>query len=130
MENNLKVKPFILKLIIPNPTWVTIYPNIYAPFVPNITTPTVWKAIVEHELVHIRQQKEMGLLKWLFKYLSNKKFRLDQEVEAFIQQLKFEPVGHHERLINMFAADLSGKPYHKAASSKQEAIDLIRSRLV
>ena len=89
-----------------------------------------WGKTEEVSQTTIRQQKEMGLLKWLFKYLFNKKFRLDQEVEAFIQQLKFEPVGHHERLINMFAADLSGKPYHKAASSKQEAIDLIRSRLV
>jgi hypothetical protein len=42
-----------------------------------------------HELKHIEQQNRIGADKWVDKYLSNKNFRLNEEVEAYKAQIAF-----------------------------------------
>lgn len=39
--------------------------------------------LIEHELHHLRRQKKMGKYKWLYKWLTSKKFRLQEEVAAY-----------------------------------------------
>jgi len=39
--------------------------------------------ILAHEMVHVRQQKQIGLVKYLFKYLTNSDFRVAIEYEAY-----------------------------------------------
>lgn len=41
-----------------------------------------------HELTHSRQQGQFPEV-WWYQYLSNKEFRLEQELEAFCEQYKF-----------------------------------------
>lgn len=55
-----------------------IYPNIY---VREGWQYTDW--LIEHEKLHIKEQKEMGVYKWLFKYLVNKEFRYQAELRAY-----------------------------------------------
>lgn len=45
----------------------------------------------EHELTHVRQQTERGMdpIDWWNKYVEDPTFRLDQEVEAYRNQLKY-----------------------------------------
>lgn len=129
MESKIVRKPIWLELFIPGNTWVTVYPKIYCPFYPNEYLLAVHRAIVEHEKVHIRQQYEYGKWKWLFKYLTNKEFRKNQEIEAFVVQLKYEPKERHKDLKYMFASDLSGSYYHHACKSFEEALNLIEYHL-
>ncbi len=42
-----------------------------------------------HEATHVRQQKEIGKDVWWDRYLSDKNFRLSQEVESYRNQLDF-----------------------------------------
>lgn len=45
------------------------------------------KDVLLHELVHLDQQKRIGLTTFTKKYLNDKKFRLEMEVAAFKVQL-------------------------------------------
>lgn len=40
-----------------------------------------------HENVHLRQQAEIGVNKWVDLFLTNVNFRIHQEVEAYLAQL-------------------------------------------
>ena len=44
--------------------------------------------VLEHEKVHLQQQKKYGLDTFTKKYLNDKKFRMECEKEAYIHQLK------------------------------------------
>ena len=47
------------------------------------------KSVYIHELVHVTRQNEQGSLLWNIKYLCNKKFRLQEELAAIQEQMKF-----------------------------------------
>lgn len=57
--------------------------------------------LIKHEEVHINQQKRMGKWKWLFKYATDKKFRLEQEIPAHKAAIK------HGQSIEKAAGQLS-----------------------
>lgn len=44
---------------------------------------------LEHEMVHVRQQEEMGAKSWWAKYLEDPTFRFEQELEAYRAQAKY-----------------------------------------
>lgn len=46
------------------------------------------KGILEHEMVHYREQRRMLVLPWLIAYGISKRFRLNAEVRAYKQQIK------------------------------------------
>lgn len=46
------------------------------------------KGLIEHELVHYREQRKMFLLPWLVLYLVSKKFRLAAELRAYQRQIE------------------------------------------
>jgi hypothetical protein len=43
--------------------------------------------LIIHEQTHFKQQKKYGLDEWVMRYLMDDKFRLEQEVEAYRNQL-------------------------------------------
>lgn len=45
--------------------------------------------VIAHELMHVKQQKEMGAVVWWDKYLEDDEFRLSQEIEAYQAQAKY-----------------------------------------
>ena len=47
-------------------------------------------AIIPHEQVHIEQQKKIGYVKYIFKYLTNPDFRVKMEYEAYFFGSGFE----------------------------------------
>ena len=122
----LKEKPWWLKIFVPRNAWVTIYPNIYYPDSDN---PKLEKEIVTHENVHLKQQSEYGLLKWMWRYFTNKAFRLDQEAKAMAVELLTRPEAMREDYIKYYAGNLSGSFYHHAASSFESAADKIRAEV-
>lgn len=44
--------------------------------------------IIIHEKTHLLQQKRDGLEFWVENYLTNPKYRLKQEIEAYMEQIK------------------------------------------
>ena len=49
------------------------------------------EALIAHERVHQEQQRKYGWLKFYFKYLTNKQFRFEMEVEAYKAWLEVLP---------------------------------------
>jgi hypothetical protein len=122
----LKEKPWWLKIFVPRNAWVTIYPNIYYPDSDN---PALEHEIVVHENVHLKQQSEYGLFKWMWRYFTNKAFRLDQEAKAMAVEILARPVQSREDYIKYYAGNLSGSFYHHAAKSFEIAADKIRAEI-
>src|SRR5687768_6849826 len=51
------------------------------------------KGLIEHELVHHREQKRMAVLPWWGFYLLSRRFRLAQEVMAYKHQIAVGGIG-------------------------------------
>lgn len=82
-----------------------------------------------HEEVHAKQQSEMGPDPWWKKYLDDKEFRLNQELEAYRAQYKYvkEHFSRPQRrdLLKFFCETLSG-PIYGHMLSKARAMELIK----
>jgi len=70
-----------------------------------------------HESIHAHQQKLMGVEEWWEKYLEDKRFRLEQEIEAYKLQMEYADE-HYDRpkrreikkeIIKNLSSDLYGK---------------------
>lgn len=83
-----------------------------------------------HESVHMQQQFAIGVETWWDKYLSDTKFRLEQEVEAYSEQYRFvskvyglEPA---RGLLRDIATDLSSAMYGNILDRKQARKAIIK----
>lgn len=88
---------------------ICFYPYIHCIF-------KVSPAKVVHEATHLRQQKVMGVNEWWDKYISDEKFRLIQELEAYREEANFVTAKVKDRnlrfrMIADMARELSGPIY-------------------
>jgi len=72
--------------------------------------------LLVHELVHVKQQTEIGHRKWWRKYFKNMNFRYHQELEAYRKQynwvkLNIKDNNLQNKYLISFARALSGKLY-------------------
>lgn len=72
----------------------TIYPYIYFPkdiFIDlkSKSPKDLNFSIFIHEKVHIDRQQKFGILRWNMFYLFSKKFRLNEEMVAILEQMKY-----------------------------------------
>lgn len=68
--------------------------------------------LIEHEETHLRQQNDIGLDNWVYKYINDNEFRLEMEVEAYRAQLKFiKDINRRNRMKFICAKDLSSSLY-------------------
>jgi len=105
-------------------TWITLSPNIYYPKGIDVNR---YPHVIAHEKVHIRQQSQGSYLGWMWKYLTSKSFRLQQEAEAYGIQIRFERENNIQtNTLENAAINLSGEMYRYAAASKEEAIEAIK----
>lgn len=83
-----------------------------------------------HESVHMNQQKKVGRDEWWSKYLTDRDFRLEQEVEAYRAQYKFVFKSYGRAVATGFlreiANDLSGKMYGDILNRKQARKAIIK----
>lgn len=89
------------------------------------------KDLLEHELVHIRQQLNYsgGSEAWWERYFDDEEFRLDQELEAYRHQYKYV-VAHYPRhshwtCLRWYASCLI-RIYGLKGMSEAEAMNLIK----
>ena len=81
--------------------------------------------LLVHELVHLRQQAEVGVKEWVYDFLYNPALRLKYELEAYQEQLKSikdRNQRHRKRLV--CAEQLSSTLYGNIIS-KKDAFDLL-----
>lgn len=85
--------------------------------------------VLAHELVHVRQQTEMGKDVWWNRYWTDPQFRLDQEAEAYREQYRtvcnlIADRNNRSKALLFYAQSLSGSMYGMIVS-RGEAIKLI-----
>jgi hypothetical protein len=103
---------------------VTLFGHIW---VPKSMWPNPPSCLIEHEKIHLRQQAEVGWTKWIWRYLTSRKWRLNYEAEGYALQAKLCPEDY-PYAINV----LCGWKYFWAARSLEEAkaaVDTYMSRL-
>lgn len=95
--------------------------------------PDAWRHVIAHEAVHVRQQQELGLTRFLWRWLTNRKQRLALEAEGYaaqvcaIRRLRGPIAGTEEHL---WAAErLASSSYLHAARSVTEGLDAIASAI-
>lgn len=124
IDYQLKPKRFLWRLIPGfNSTAQAIYPNIYLPkFVyENLISDSPkpeYLAVLEHEKVHIKSQKRLGLIKSFFMYLFNSSFRFEEELAAYKVQIKILKQNKQKFHLEKIAKNLSGSMYLWSTSYK------------
>ena len=121
----LRPKPWLLRKTTKDWQWVAVAPKIYHP--PHLD-PLEFPAIIEHEKVHLSQQRASGKYRWLIRYVFSKKFRFAQELEPIVVEMANTPQGMRASLAVKYARSLSGGPYSKAAKSPQVALEGILAK--
>ncbi len=67
--------------------YVTMAPTVFVPDSIGDPLDEDWQ-IVDHELVHWESQMDMGLARWVSKYLTSWRFREQEEKPAFLRDIK------------------------------------------
>ena len=67
--------------------WVTLEPTIHYPDGVDPLDPR-WHPTIRHELHHIARQREVGLTKWLWLYLTSQEFRAAEELDAYAEDVR------------------------------------------
>lgn len=102
---------------------IAYYPNIYC-----INDLSERPDIIVHEQTHLVQQDLYGVEKWWERYLTDPKFRLEQEVPAYRNQIAYMRKNYNgnrnKRLIQCFCRDMVAL-YGDMISSEAEAYKLI-----
>lgn len=95
--------------------------------------PEAWRHVLAHEAVHVRQQQELGLVRFLWRWLTNRKARLTLEAEGYAAQ-----ICHLRRSRGMIAAAeehlwaagrLASRSYLCAARTELEASKAIQDAI-
>jgi hypothetical protein len=102
------------------------YPNIY---IPNGKDPE--PSLLLHENIHCERQNKIGVDKWWYQYITDKSFRLEEELKAFGAQYAFIKTVYPSQMIkdmlHEFAVNLSS-PLYGNIIDKNKAECLIRIR--
>lgn len=74
-------------------------------------------ALIEHELIHLKRIKEIGIFKWYIKYVISSKFRLREELLAYKKQIQILRKNCQVVDIDRFAKSLSSFTYLNMVSN-------------
>lgn len=97
----------------------TLYPDIYTD---NELTPD----LLVHEKTHLRQQEKLGVKEWVDRYLNEPQFRLEQEIEAYRNQIHYFKNRELANRVRIWASEtLSGALYGNIIS-KADAFNLLK----
>lgn len=96
---------------------ITQFPFVHCK-IPLTATKTV------HEATHLRQQEEIGVMKWWDRYINEPDFRLSQELEAYLEEANFVREMFSDRnlryrLIYDMARQLSSRMYGSIISFEE-----------
>ncbi len=123
-----RIKPWYIG-IFTSGRWVTTCPWIN---VPKGVDPLYYSWIVKHETVHLEQQKAVGFWKWLWKYYSNRAFRLDQEAAGaaaeYWELIAADRLPNQEWL-DEYAKQYTNISYLWCAKSQEEGLAVLNQKI-
>lgn len=82
--------------------------------------------LIVHENTHFKQQKEVGLNKWVDMYLTNDNFRLNQEIEAYKNQLASISDRNRRTKIRLICARDLSSPLYGSIININEAVKILK----
>lgn len=82
--------------------------------------------LLVHELVHLKQQAEYGLLEWVHDFIYNTEFRLSQEIEAYREQLKSIKDRNYKAKMRFICAEQLSSSLYGNIITKQEAWEKLK----
>lgn len=82
--------------------------------------------LLVHELVHIRQQKEVGVKEWVYDFLYTPSKRLEYELEAYREQLASIKDRNHRNDIRRISAQQLSSALYGNIISYGEAFNLLK----
>jgi hypothetical protein len=100
---NIRTKPWYLRALTPAWAWVAWREIIYIPAGVN---PYDRPELIAHESVHLQQQGNHPW-RWLWKYVTNSCFRLDQEAPAIAKEIGALPLALRKDRLNYYCAVMS-----------------------
>lgn len=68
-------------------------------------------AVLLHEKIHVERAKEIGIIRWLFQYIFNKHFRLEEELTAIAWEI------HQRHVLSADEYDVDRKARQFASSA-------------
>lgn len=82
--------------------------------------------LLVHELVHLKQQAEYGLIEWVHDFIYNPKFRLEQEKQAYREQLKSIKDRNHRNKVRIESARNLSSGLYGNIISYEDAFKLLK----
>jgi hypothetical protein len=88
-----RTKPLWLRILTPGKPVVAWAPHLYLsiPFGEYTNAPFSWP-ILQHEASHLKSQIELGRARWIFRLLTSRIFRLEEEARAVAAELQSLPI--------------------------------------
>lgn len=82
--------------------------------------------LLVHELVHLKQQEEMGVTEWVYDFLHDPEARLRFEVQAYREQIKsIKDRNYRTKVLYQSAKNLSSALYGNIITNSQ-ALELLK----
>ena len=100
-------------------TIIAYYPDIYSN---NSLTPD----LLVHESTHLRQQQKLGLNSWVDKYLEDPTFRLNQEIEAYNNQIQSFKDKNQRLKSKIWASETLSSSLYNNIITKEEAYKILK----
>lgn len=82
--------------------------------------------LIAHEFKHWQQQNELGLEKWVEMYLTDNKFRLIMEIEAYRAQLQSVKDRNKRNTIRLESANSLSSSLYGNIITKADAFNLLK----
>lgn len=126
LDNGQKVqfcsKPLWMKILSSKSIQIAFYPYVYLPDYQYHHQAIVYNTpILHHKIQHIKQQLKFNKWIWLFKYFTNKKFRLTMEAEAIAVEILYTENIKRNAMLKIYAKKLCNYEYFWCAESYYEA---------
>lgn len=126
MDKPYRTKPFYLQWLTTQDVWVTFYPWINVP--PGLD-PASRPEICIHENVHLVHQASIGRFTWLWKYFTDRSFRLLEECSGIAAEVLALPPDQQNDRIKRYAYQLTTSMYRKASPNPDAAEESIRAAI-
>lgn len=82
--------------------------------------------LIVHEMIHHKQQKRDGLKYWVRNYLEDHNYRLQQELEAYREQLKSIKDRNHRARIRLESAKSLSSALYGNICTYEQALNLLK----
>lgn len=113
------LKEYQEKFAVTDKTIYACFPDIYSnyPLTPDLYV---------HEMVHLKQQQEIGLTNWVYDFLEYPAKRLEYELEAYRAQIRSIKDRNHKTRVRFQSAQNLSSDLYGSIISFSDALELLK----